>query len=348
MLAVKISDLPAAAALSDADLVPVVQAGATMRASVTQLGAAALAGLPGPNAIVNGACQVSQRAAPPLGNAFAYGAVDCIAVAATGTVSAGSIARSEGVFAGLAGHACSADQATLTGADAAISFRIRIEAGDAKAFVNRAGAFSCRIRQDTGGPVDVAVTVAKAGAADDFTTVTTIASGSPVAVPSDSDTPVELVVGDFGECGTGLEITVTAACGAVTGRTLSAANWKLEPGERVTPFAARPIGLETALVQRYLRRISAACGRANSTSNVQMSLTHPGMRAAPAYSATGALTVTDMVTADFTQSAAQIGTVHDRSADGGRVDLGLFSGLTSGTQVVLTSLGGAILASAEL
>jgi hypothetical protein len=348
MPAVKISELPAASPLADGDVMPLVQAGATVRATVTQLGAAALAGLPGPNAVVNGGCLVSQRAARALGTAMAYGEVDCIAVGATGTVTGGTVARTEGVFGGLAGYACSARQASLSGTGDSIAFRVRIEARDARAFVGRAGAFSCRVRHDVGSAVDFTVTASKADAADDFAAVTTVGQSTPVAVASDSDVRLELALADFGDCGHGIEIAVTAACGAIAGKTISAAHWKLEPGQRVTPFAPRPVGLETALVRRYLQRISAAGGRANSASNVQMSLSHPGMRTAPGYAATAALTVTDMVTADFTQSAPQIGTVHDGSPDGGRVDLGLFSGLSAGTQVVLTGAGGAILASAEL
>lgn len=37
---------------------------------------------------------------------------------------------------------------------------------------------------------------------------------------------------------------------------------------------------------------------------------------------TAPLTITDMVTADYPQSTASIGTIHDRSAEGGRFDVG--------------------------
>ena len=113
-------------------------------------------------------------------------------------------------------------------------------------------------------------------------------------------------------------------------------------------FTVAPTAHEAGLVDRYLRRLSTATAKANSTSNAQLTLSHPGMRASPSYSPTGPLTLTDGVTADWTQGQAHLGTVHDRDGDGGRVDAGFFSGLAAGTTLHLLTSGGAILASAEL
>lgn len=87
---------------------------------------------------------------------------------------------------------------------------------------------------------------------------------------------------------------------------------------------------------------------ANSSTNMQVVLSHPDLRTVPGYEATTALCFSDAVSADYTQPQASITIIHDRTADNGRVSCGFFSGLTSGTVLILRGAGGSILASAEL
>lgn len=383
---VRISDLAAADALAAVDIVPVVQVGGTRRASVVQIRDAVLAGAAEltaadplaeadavavvqggsarrasvaavrdavlaaawPNLIVNGGCAVAQRDPVALANAFRYGAVDGIAARADGTVEAGTIGQAAAGL-GTTGHACALSGVTLSGAAPAVAWRCRIEARDAAMLAGGPAMVACRVRHDADTAVGYTIAVNAADAADDFAAVTAIAaSTAPVDVASGTDAALGLTVPDMGACANGVEVIVTAACGAVAGAVFLIADLQLAAGSAAVPVRPRPVGVEAALCRRYLQRIAAGSGRANSASNVQMSLVHPGMRAAPAYSATAPLTLTDMVTADFTQSQAAVGTVHDATADGGRVDLGYFSGLTAGTQMTLTGLGGVVLASAEL
>lgn len=255
--------------------------------------------------------------------------------------------RATGVF-GLSpsGSACLVQGATL-GSGGAVHWRLRIEAADALCLRHGPAVLSARAYHDGGGAIDWTFKLARAAGTDSFASVVEIAT-TTVPVPNATDADLVLAVPDLGACETGLQITISASCGAVTGRSFYLGAVQLEPGTEVTPFDLGPVAMETALVHRQLRPIATASGRANSGTNVQLSVSHPGMRAMPEYQATAPLTLTDMVTANVTQGSAGIGTVHDRTADGGRLDVGSFSGLTSGAPVVLTTLGGRLLASAEL
>jgi hypothetical protein len=344
---VRISDLAAAAAPAAADIVPVVQAGGTRRATFAQFRDGVLAAA-GDSLIVNGGCVIAQRDPLALTNAFRYGAVDGIAARATGTVEAGMLAQAASTL-GTTGHACALTGVTLSGAEPVVAWRCPVEARDAARLAGGAATFRCRVRHDAGAAVGYTIAVNAADAADDFGSVTqVVASPVPVNVASGTDAELSLTVSDMGACADGVEVVVTAACGAVAGVTFLIADLQLVPGSAAVPFRPRPVGVEAALCRRYLRRIATGTGRANASGNVQMLLAHPGLRAVPSYHATAPLTLTDMVTADFTQSQAAVGMVHDATPDGGRVDLGHFSGLSTGTQMMLTGLGGAVLASAEL
>ncbi|WP_114393509.1 hypothetical protein [Oleisolibacter albus] len=299
------------------------------------------------NLVVNGCARVSHRPAAPLAATWQPGEVDLWRVRADGSPSAGTVKRATGVFTlSPSGAACLVQGATL-GSGGAIHWRLRLEAADALRLRHSSAVLSARAYHDCGRDVGWTLTLAHAGAPDSFSSVSTIAT-TTITVPHDSNTDLVLAVPDMGACETGLQITVTAACGAVSGRWFYLGAVQLEAGSTATDFDLRPSALETALVHRQLRPIATAFGRANSGTNIQLTVNHPGMRAAPAYQVTGALTITDMVTANYTQASAGIGSIHERTADGGRFDVSGFSGLTSGTPVVLTSLGGRLLASAEL
>jgi hypothetical protein len=299
------------------------------------------------NLVVNGCARVSHRAAAPLASTWQPGEVDLWRVRADGGPSAGTVKRATGVFTlSPSGSACLVQGATV-GSGGAINWRLRTETVDALRLRNRPAVLSARAYHDCGQNGGWTLKLSKASATDNFSTLVDIAT-TTITVPNDSNTDLVLAVPDMGACETGLQITITAACGPVTGRWFYLGAVQLEKTSAVTDFDLRPIALETALVHRQLRPIATASGRANSGTNTQLVVSYPGMRVAPEYQAAAALTITDMVTANFTQASAGIGSVHERTADGGRFDVGGFTGLTSGAPVVLTSLGGRLLASAEL
>jgi len=307
----------------------------------------------GRNLIVNGGCRVSSRAAKSLTTSWQYAEVDLIAAKATGTVSAGTIVQQWVETLGSTGWAIRLKDVTLPGPGAQVHFRVRVESRDARRMKNRPAVFSCACHHDLGlagggdRPIDWHVTVNRANASDDFSGVTQIATGTSTIAPNINGA-LWLVVADMGDCSNGIEVIVTADADEATTNTFHLADLQLEPGTAKTVFANRPIAEEVALVQRYLRPCTGLIGIANSGSVMQITLSHPGMRAAPNYETTGALTFTDAVTADFTQSSGQIYQVFERTADKARIAAGNFSGLTPGRVMIERGTGGVVLASAEL
>ena len=299
------------------------------------------------NAVINGCCRVSHRSSKGLSTSWQYAEVDLIAVKAEGTVSAGTIRQVSGVSSlATSGNACLVQGATL-GSGGAIGWRHRIEARDAVKLANGAAVISARVYHDVGAAISYSVTVNKANATDDFSAVTQIASGAS-SIANDSNADLGLAVGNLGDCSTGLELLIKASCGAVSGRNFYLGDLQLEAGSVRTSFERRPLAAEAALVGRFLRPCVIAGAKANSGSNLQAALAHPEMRVTPAYEVTAALSFTDCVTADFTQSQPDLNTVHERTPHDGRVSCGYFSGLSSGTTLVKRGAGGIILASAEL
>lgn len=299
------------------------------------------------NAVINGSCIVSHRASQSLSTSWVYGQVDLIAVKAEGTVSDGTIKQSTGDYdISSSGMACMVEDATLTG-DGAVIFRHRIEAKDARAFANNTAHFSAKAYHDVGSAVNCIVTINKADSEDDFSSVTQIDTET-TSVANTSYETVSIAVDDMGDCRNGIEIQVKFDCGAITTKDFMLSELQLTAGLTQKSFEQRPTSLEEKLVNRYLRPVVGLVAVANSATNMQVVLEHHGMRDTPSYELTGALSMTDGVTSDFTQSSANIGTIHDNNKDHGRADIGNFSGLTSGTFHIQRGTGGVILASAEL
>ena len=297
--------------------------------------------------VTNGCCRVSHRASKALSTSWQTGPVDLIAVAAGGTVSAGTIVQASGVTQlSKSGYACQVQSATLTGVGT-ISWRHRIEARNAIALANGAAMVTARTYHDVGVSVTYSLTVNKPTAADNFASVTQIATGT-VSVANATNADLSLAIANLGDCSYGLEIIISAACGAITTKNFYLGDLQLMAGSLALPMAPRPMATETLLVARYLRPCAGLIGKANSASNMQIVLSHPDMRVAPSYEATSAMAFTDAVAADFVQSQASVTTVHDATAHNGRISCGFFSGLTSGTVMLQKGTGGTILASSEL
>ena len=299
------------------------------------------------NAIINGCGRISHRGDQTLGTNWGKAPIDLLSVKAEGTVTAGTIKRVTSSFTlSETGHACFVENATLTGSGA-ILFRRRIEAKDVWKFYNNPAYYSARVYHDYGANVDFIITVRKADAVDDFSTTTQIATGT-VSVTNNTNADIDLAIADMGDCRNGIEIEVKADCGAITTKDTYFGQEQLSIGTAKRPFMSRPVTLEEKLVSHYLRPVTGLVAVANSSSNMQVVLNHPNMRTIPTYEVTAALAFTDGYTADFTQSTANIGTIHENNVHHGRADIGNFSGLTSGRFHIQRGTGGIILASAEL
>ncbi|CAK0741422.1 Phage tail repeat like [uncultured Gammaproteobacteria bacterium] len=318
-----------------------------VRADDSRLGGGGGAGIGVKNAVINGCCRVTHRASKSLSGGWQYAQVDLLAVRADGSPTAGTIKQASGVTSlTSSGYACLVQGATLN-SSGAVWWRHRIEARDAVRLRSAAAVVSARVYHDVGTAVSWTVTVNKPNAVDDFSAVTHIATGT-VSGAHAATPDFTLAGADLGAGSNGLEVLIKAACGTVSNKWFYLGDLQLEPGTAKTTFERRPMALETHLVARFLRACTGLIGKANSGTNIQIPLSHPDMRAVPGYEASAALNFTDAVSADYSQSQASITTIHDRTADNGRVSCGFFSGLTSGTVLIQRGAGGTVLASAEL
>jgi len=149
---------------------------------------------------------------------------------------------------------------------------------------------------------------------------------------------------------TGAKYTFSGAASVIG--TLNA-TWQitgvqLEVGSVATPFERRPYGMELTLCQRYFRSIKAGqIGFWANTTTARLQLQFIGMRAAPNYSVSAALTITD----NASNPAQSSGAIADNGSDanGGQVDCANFSGaIAARVAAMLSSSAGSILISAEL
>ncbi len=280
------------------------------------------------NAVINGCCRSSQIANVSLSNSWQYGPVDLLAIKAAGTVSAGTIKQNTASTLTATGFSSWIDSATLD-SSGAIYFRHRIEAKDCWRFKNNLAYFSCRAYHNAGSAVDFVTTIRKANAADDFSATTDIQTGTQ-SIASATNSDVTLAVSNMGDCSNGIEIEVKANCGAITAKSFYLGDLQLNIANFKQPFLARPYLLELQLIYRFLRPCYAMHGIANSTSALQLQVSHPGMRTTPTYVAVNKIEVTDGYTADFTQSTVGITSTQENTKDHGRLTMSSFSGMTAG------------------
>jgi hypothetical protein len=107
----------------------------------------------------------------------------------------------------------------------------------------------------------VTVGVGHASAADNFATVTAIAS-QPVSITSTAGRYAVSFVLPSGAAN-GLELSFTL--GAMTSGTFALTDVQLEEGTSVTPFERRSYGLELALCHRYFQKLSYVYGGRHET-----------------------------------------------------------------------------------
>jgi hypothetical protein len=210
--------------------------------------------LPNKNAIVNGACHVTQRPALTLvKDAYGFGTVDMFEGMATGTlVSAGTLTDvASGSWPNF--KAIHFSGVTLTGTGI-LYLRHRIESKDAMCLVNKATTFWCYGAHDIGSNKDFTIYIRKANAADNFTAVTAIANSAAISV--NVGNLVSLTVPDMGDCTNGIEIEIKMEVGAITTKNVYLYSFQLERSNVPTPFEFRPYSHERTLCQRYCTGIT--------------------------------------------------------------------------------------------
>jgi hypothetical protein len=113
---------------------------------------------------------------------------------------------------------------------------------------------------------------------------------------------------------------------------------QLELGDIATDYQFQDIQKELAACQRYFRVVNyGIMGTCNSAANVQMVIYHPSMRVTPTIIPLTAVTISDMIVADYTQSSAQITGILGNT-EGTWFGAPNFSGLTTARPATLRSV----------
>lgn len=235
------------------------------------------------NLIINGGCQIAQRASVALTTSPLYGQVDRFAAWGTGTaVSAGMITQDTAASIGRTGYALKLSGVTITGAGVVL-VRQRIESENAKRLKNQAASFSVQVYHDVGSTINYVVTIRKPTAANNYTGTTIIATGSAVAVATATGTQITLPNVAMGDCSNGIEIEVQAQCGAVTTKNFSFTEWQIEEGATVSTFDRRDVAVEMSLCTRYFQGAVKYQMTLNglSGSSYGTTMVIPTMRATP-------------------------------------------------------------------
>ena len=139
-----------------------------------------------------------------------------------------------------------------------------------------------------------------------------------------------------GTAGSWSSNTYTSATGATSvvgtnGATFYITGVQLEVGSSATGFEYRQYGTEFQLCQRYFQSGTNVQGICNGTTSAIFNVgIQTPMRAVPTVNLTGVFSVSDIYTADYTQSSATVGTVFGSSYSAMLVTLSSFSGLTAG------------------
>ncbi len=227
------------------------------------------------NYIINGGMQVAQRLISSLGSAapapgLGYGLVDRWAAWATGTaVSAGTITQEASSQLLNYAHNLHLSGVTITGTGIVFT-RTRLEAVIARPLRDKTVTISIYVYHDVGSNIDYTITVNKANSNDDFTAVTNVGTSSATSVASATTTRLTYTL-TLNNVGTGLEIEVKAACGAITTKNFMYTGAKLEIGAETTDFELPRFQEELLACQRYYEKnfnysTSPADGVANTDS----------------------------------------------------------------------------------
>lgn len=227
------------------------------------------------NYVLNGDCMVGQRSAIAISSAtYTYGKVDRFQVSMGGTgVSASFTQLSSASF--ISGYCMNLASASWT--TGAHIFRTQIESRNVNCLNGREFIAGARIYHNIGSDTDFRIVIQKADALDDFTTVTTLFTGSTVTCPSGAYTSVS-VTGTFGstDCTNGLRMRIEQ----VTSNTAASKEIRIgdvylcegtEPANRIVP----PYYAVLAECQRHLPALNSnntfcyiAYGTAGSTATV--------------------------------------------------------------------------------
>lgn len=217
------------------------------------------------NAIINGSCQVAQRAAGTLLNStWVRGAVDrfdAYAYANT-SVGAGTITQITSLSMGHTKTGLHLNGVTLTGADSSLKIRHRIEAKDAQKFMNRLVSFGCYIYHTVGVAIPVRMEISVAASVDDFSAPTLYYTSLDRNVNSETITRYTEEAVLMADCSNGIEIVLIFFTGPMTTKHVYVNDLQFESGSVANPIAIPSYGEVLRQCQRYYEIHGGAYGTA--------------------------------------------------------------------------------------
>ena len=300
----------------------------------------------GRNALINGGFDIWQRSTSAATSTGTYPAPDRW-WAYTNSGSA-TFARESTI---IPSGALYAGKITATSSSTQVFFAQAIETANLAPFINKTVTVS--------GQLAASTTVAHTLLVQYSTTVDSSNSGSWTTITASSTsgslTPTSTTYVSFANTyaipstAKSLRVGFEQTSAIANGVVCYYGNIQLELGSNATTFsrAGATIQGELDACQRYFRLADTAAATGQNSTNVQMSIQHTGMRVAPTVATSAALTITDVTTANFTQSSGSI-SIQDNSVNGGRYTATNFTGITNNRFYIYIPSGGAIQLSAEL
>lgn len=186
------------------------------------------------NLLINGGMRVGDGVVRTLSAAFQEGVVNKSFGLVT-NVTAGTLDQGASTIY-RSGKYLKFDSVTTSGAGV-VEAQIRVPSGTAANLVDTAAVFAAKVYHDVGSNITYTIKFQiPTGAADDFSSLSTLFTSSGQSVPTTTDTTISLSTGDIGDISKGLVIEISAAVGTLSGREFRIAEAQLEPGEIATSF----------------------------------------------------------------------------------------------------------------
>jgi hypothetical protein len=200
------------------------------------------------NYIINGNCQIAQRAQGALSATFKYGAVDNFLVAITSGTGVSGVIGQYGLDTANLGFGVVGSWTT-----GRFESKTAIESVDAMRLNGKTVTISAKVYQDTGGSRNFEILVDKPTVADNYTSSTIIATSSAQAVPHNTITSIShtFTLG-ASDASNGLAVIIRdTATNTVVSKSYIVGSVQLEEGSIATPIENRPYATELTLCRRY-------------------------------------------------------------------------------------------------
>jgi hypothetical protein len=302
----------------------------------------------GPNGVINGSAIVGQltggRPQANLSTSYQYAGVDRFAAKGAGTaVNAGTIQQEAQNLIGSSGYAFSLLGVTITGAGQ-VMMRYRMESYDARKYKNLAAMMVVlKVYQDTGivgsGSINYTITVNKPNAADNYSASTNIATSANIPVNNSAGQTISYQFAP-GDCSNGLDVIVTASCGAVVTKNFRFTELDIYAGTRVRAFQQIVLAETQSRCLRYFRMMGFACGSGTSGATIAGFAWQFGspMRIPPVLTLlVTAIQINPNGGVDAQTSSGSAINSSGIGVDGARTNLSGFAGLTGGRAYVINT-----------